>query len=72
MILTKRQQGILRGLLNDDDWVDLLDQFEADCKIRPWKPSKEKSEDEKNAQWIFDSGKQRGVSDILTLFRLTT
>ena len=72
MILNKRQEGILRGLLNDDDWVDLLDQFETDCKIRPWKPSKEKSEDEKNAQWIFDSGKQRGVSDILTLFRLTT
>ena len=72
MILTKRQEGILRGLLNDGDWVDLLDQLEADCKIRPWKPSKEKSEDEKNSQWIFDSGKQRGVSDILTLFRLTT
>ncbi len=69
---TKRQQSFLKGLLNDDDWVSLLNDIEADCKIRPWKPSKEKSEDEKNSQWIFDSGKQRGISDILTLFRLTT
>lgn len=72
MILTKRQEGILKGLLNDDDWVALLNQIEADRQIRPWKPSKEKGEDEKHSQWIFDSGKQRGASDILTLFRLTT
>ncbi len=72
MILTKRQEGILKGLLNDDDWVALLEQIEADRQIKPWKPSKEKSEDEKNSQWIYDSGRQRGVSDILILFRLTT
>ena len=70
MNLTKQQEGILRGLLNDDDWVALLDQIENDRTIKPWKPGK--SEDEKNSQWIFDSGRQRGVSDILTLFRLTT
>ena len=72
IVPTKRQQSILKGLLNDDDWVAMLNDIDKDCEIRPWKPSKEKSEDEKNSQWIFDSGKQRGVSDILTLFRLTT
>ena len=72
MILTKRQEGILKGLLNDDDWVDLLKQIEADYEIKAWKPGKSVSEDHKNAQWIYDSGKQRSVSDILTTFRLTT
>ena len=72
MILTKRQEGILKGLLNDDDWVDLLEQIKADREIRPWKPSTEKSEDGKHSQWIFDSGRQRGVSDILTILRLNT
>ena len=70
MNLTKRQEGILKGLLNDPDWVALLDQVEADREIKPWKSGK--SEDEKHSQWIYDSGRQRGVSDILTLFRLTT
>ncbi len=72
MILTKRQEGILKGLLNDDDWVALLKQIEADYEIKAWKSGKNVSEDHKNAQWIYDSGKQRSVSDILILFRLTT
>jgi len=72
MNLTKRQEGILKGLLNDDDWVDLLEQIEADCEINAWKPGKNVSEDHKNAQWIYDSGRKRGILYILTLFRLTT
>ena len=72
IVPTKQQQGLLKGLLNDDVWVSLLNDIEADRLIRPWKPSMKLSEDEKNAQWIFDSGIKRGISDILTLFRLTT
>ncbi len=72
IVPNKRQQGILRGLLNDDEWVSLLNDIETESQIRPWKSSGEKSEDEKHSQWIHDSGRQRGVSDILTLFRLTT
>lgn len=70
MNLTKRQEGILKGLLGDDAWVDLLNQIEADREIRPWKPGK--SEDEKHAQWIYESGRKRGISDILTILRLNT
>ena len=72
MILTKRQESILKGLLNDDDWVALLEQIEADCEIKAWKPGKNVNEDHKTAQWIYDSGRKRGISDILTTFRLTT
>ena len=72
MILTKRQEGILKGLLSDDAWIDLLNQLEADHEVKPWKSGKNATEDEKRAQWIYDSGKQRGISDILTIFRLNT
>lgn len=70
MNLTIRQEGILKDLLGDDDWVALLDQFEADREVKPWKPGKNVSEEQKNAQWIYDSGAKRGVSDILTILRL--
>ncbi len=72
MNLSKRQEIILKNLLDDDAWVALLDQIEADAQIRPWKPSKDKGEDEKNAQWIYQSGMQRKVSDLLTIFRMNT
>ncbi len=72
MNLTKRQEGILKGLLNDPDWVALLEQFEADREIKPWKAGSKLSEQEKNSLWIHDSGRQRGVSDILTILRLNT
>ena len=72
MNLTKRQEGILKGLLNDPDWVALLDQVEADREIKPWKAGSKLSEQEKNSQWIYDSGRQRGASDILTILRLNT
>ena len=72
MNLTKRQASLLKNLLADDSWVDLLDQIEADAKIKAWKPSKDKGEDEKNAQWIFSSGMQRKASDIVTIFRMNT
>ena len=70
MNLTTRQEGILKGLLNDLDWVDLLNQLEAEHKIKPWRSGK--NEDDKHSQWIYDSGRQRGISDILTILRLTT
>ncbi len=72
MILSKHQEGILKGLLNDDEWVALLEQIEADFEVKAWKPGKNVSEDSKNSQWVYDSGRKRGVLDILTIFRSTT
>ena len=72
MNLSKRQESLLKNLLDDDAWVALLDQIEADAQVKAWKPSKDKGEDEKNAQWIYQSGMQRKVSDILTIFRMNT
>ena len=72
MNLSKRQETILKNLLDDDAWVDLLNQIEADAEIKPWKASEKKGEDEKNAQWIYQSGMKRKVSDLLTIFRMNT
>ncbi len=72
MILTKRQEGLLRDLLNDDVWVSLLDQIEADSEVRPWKPGGKAAEDEKQSKWVYDSGIKRGKSDLLTIFRMNT
>ena len=50
MILTKRQQSLLKGLLDDPNWQDLLDQIEADAEIKPWRPNGKLSEEEKKSR----------------------
>lgn len=72
MILTKRQESLLKRLLDDPDWQDLLDQIEVDSAIKPWRPSGKLSEEEKKSQWVYESGIKKHASDILTIFRMNT
>jgi len=70
MNLTKQEEIFLRNLRNNDIWMSILDKAEADQEIKPWKPGEKQNEDEKNAHWVYDSGRKRGVLDLLTIFRM--
>ena len=50
-------------------WASLLrDASEIHGPVPKWKPTKDKDEDTKKAEWIHGSGVAKGVSDVLEFF----
>lgn len=69
MNLTTEQEILLNDLLQRREWVQLLEALKDGFQVRPWKPSRTEDDDEqrKTAQWVFESGVQRGFHDIVTI-----
>lgn len=68
MELAHEQENLLKELRGNRAWISLLESIEESHEIRQWKSGDD--EEAKRAKWIFESGIQRGISDMLVILRL--
>ena len=68
MELTHEQENLLKELRGDRTWISLLESIDKSREVKQWKPGDD--EETKRAKWIFESGIQRGISDMVVILRL--